>query len=926
MRIRLFLLLLCVVITCIPLGQNKNEALSYLALYHTAEKLYNAETTTRTSDSLAFHQYTRVIDLLKDRHINDSILFDANLKAGIISLAEKNDRGSLNFFLNCNALKKTAPSLPDSVLFRSYLFTGNAYHNLFNMDSALDYYNQAEVILNSHPSIMEGERLYNQTGVLYYETGDYDKSIIYFTKALSIAQHQESRNKYFIVFYQNNIASAYRKLGNFDEALNLYKSLLPYNINEDELAHNIGVTFLEAGNYPQAILWLKKVSYSNQSKLNDVGRAFLLAGNNDSALRYFNASVSVQQNLHASQKNFEYAYTLKYLGDIAAKNHAADLALNRYQQAIIQADPDFNDSDISSNPQAFVGLHQTFFLFDALVAKAAAQELKSTQQDQYQQLQHSFATYGSALALAHQVEKMYSSDESKLFLKKGVDSIYKVAVDIGLRLYEMAKDTATLAKVLTYIEDDKASVLQADLRELELGNIEGLPKGLLQEEKKLKSVIAGLNNKVSQSNDSSISRQLFSSLQDAQIQLSTVQARLNDNPAYYKLRFHPTLINIPVLQQHLLQKDEAILSYYYTASRLLCFYITRDDFGYSSRPFSDTLSKKIYSVRKELGLQDEGDKKVINEISSWLYGYLVQPMANHLKNARHLVVIPYNEISYVPFEILNDAAADELLVHRFAISYNYSINFLQRYKPGDASYKVLAFAPFTTTTNSSTYPLLKASQDEVSGLPGKVLVSEEATKDNFMKLASGYPIIHLATHAIVSNSDPLKSFIAFYQGGVDTLQQHDLYENEIYNLDMGHNELVILSACETGNGQMINGEGIISLSRAFFYAGCKSVMTSLWKAEDRSITFITKRIHTYLAKGYAKDEALQRAKTDYLESPDIDPRFKTPAYWAPLVLTGDFNPVIQSGASLSKVATWLASAVALLLLLLAVLLRRRGRK
>jgi len=103
--------------------------------------------------------------------------------------------------------------------------------------------------------------------------------------------------------------------------------------------------------------------------------------------------------------------------------------------------------------------------------------------------------------------------------------------------------------------------------------------------------------------------------------------------------------------------------------------------------------------------------------------------------------------------------------------------------------------------------------------------------------------------------------------------------------------LVILSACETGNGQWING--VMSLSRAFFYAGCKSVVTSLWKADDVSITFITKHMHEYLMKGYAKDEALQRAKSDYLKSDDIDPRFKTPAYWGTLILTGDFNSIVK---------------------------------
>lgn len=113
---------------------------------------------------------------------------------------------------------------------------------------------------------------------------------------------------------------------------------------------------------------------------------------------------------------------------------------------------------------------------------------------------------------------------------------------------------------------------------------------------------------------------------------------------------------------------------------------------------------------------------------------------------------------------------------------------------------------------------------------------------------------------------------------------------------------------------MQNGEGIISLSRAFFYSGCKSVMTSLWKAEDISITFITKHMHEYLIKGYAKDEALQLAKSDFLKSNDIDPRFKTPGYWAPLVLIGDFNSVVERDHSLYRIILLVVLIISVILL------------
>ncbi|MEP6948548.1 MAG: CHAT domain-containing protein [Ginsengibacter sp.] len=922
MVLRIFLLAVCLTITFIPQSQNNDRVNDYTRLYKTAEKLYNSETPTNSSDSLAFLNYSKVISILKENNKNDPVLFDCYLKSGIISMSKKEDQRALNFFFKSIALKNKSPFIPDSLLFKSYLFTGNEYHNLFNMDSASYYYNQAEYLINKYPAISEAERLYNQAGVLYYETGEYKKSITYFKKALSIVEQQVPLNKYFVVNYENNIASAFKKSGDFEQALTLYKSLLPYNINKNELLHNIGATFLEAGNYKEAISWLKKVQYNNQSKYNDVGKAYMLLHNTDSALHYFNSSLQFQNDLHSTQKNPEYAYTLKYLGDILVEKNLPAQALKNYQQAIIQADPDFNDTNIINNPQSFYGLHQTFFLFDALVAKAGAFQLQSTQKTDYVLLKQSFETYSSALQLARHVERMYNSDESRLFLKKSVDPVYKAEVETGLQLYEALKDTAYLLKVLKYIEDDKASVLQADLHELELSSIDGLPKDLLQEEKRLKAVISGLNNRVSQNKDTALNNELLSGIQDDEIQLSTIQAKLNDDPAYYKLKFNPPGIDIKTIREQQLQKDEAIISYYYTTKRLLCFYITKERLGYVSEPLQTAMSQKIFTLRDELGLQDKGDKKAINEICAWLYTYLIRPVIQNLEKKKHLVVIPYNEISYIPFETLIDPANNELLLNNFAISYNYSVNFLQRYKAGQDIYKVLAFAPFTNSTpGSKTYPILKASLDEVAGLTGKVLLSEQATKSNFLKLESQYPIIHLATHAIVDNVNPLKSFIAFYPLSGDSTQEYNLYESEIYNLDMAHNQLVILSACETGNGQMINGEGIISLSRAFFYAGSKSVMTSLWKAEDISVTFITKHMHEYLRKGYAKDEALQLAKTDYLENNDIDPRFKTPAFWAPLVLTGDFNPVVINHGDRSYVMILLIAIIASLILF--ILIKKR---
>jgi LPXTG-motif cell wall-anchored protein len=133
--------------------------------------------------------------------------------------------------------------------------------------------------------------------------------------------------------------------------------------------------------------------------------------------------------------------------------------------------------------------------------------------------------------------------------------------------------------------------------------------------------------------------------------------------------------------------------------------------------------------------------------------------------------------------------------------------------------------------------------------------------------------------------------------------------------------LVIISACESGDGQLVNSEGVISLTRGFAYAGCKSMVTSLWKANDRSTAIIIQKFHAYLQQGYARSEALQKAKLDYIKAETVH---KTPNYWAHLVLIGDTEPLIET--SKSKNGMWMLAGLVLLIAGGVWLVKRKKRK
>jgi CHAT domain-containing protein len=273
------------------------------------------------------------------------------------------------------------------------------------------------------------------------------------------------------------------------------------------------------------------------------------------------------------------------------------------------------------------------------------------------------------------------------------------------------------------------------------------------------------------------------------------------------------------------------------------------------------------------------------------------PLEPKLSNIERLIIIPDDELNYLPFEALTDEKG-RYLVEKFSIQYQYSTALLGKDVNTTKAKGTLAFAPFASKGYSDSFgtrlSVLPASKEETKDLQGKIFKDSSALKINFLASANHYGIIHLATHASVDNEMPLRSFISFYPVSGSNQDDYKLYAQEIYNLNLDSTQLVILSACETGTGKLIKGEGLMSLSRAFAYAGCPNIITSLWKAEDKTTAFITQKLHYYLDKGYSKDKALQQAKLDLLKSDEIDPGLKTANYWAHLIFIGNYEPQDKS--------------------------------
>jgi CHAT domain-containing protein len=151
---------------------------------------------------------------------------------------------------------------------------------------------------------------------------------------------------------------------------------------------------------------------------------------------------------------------------------------------------------------------------------------------------------------------------------------------------------------------------------------------------------------------------------------------------------------------------------------------------------------------------------------------------------------------------------------------------------------------------------------------------------------SKYQYVHFATHGVLSLAHPELSGIALSM--VDEKgQKQDGYLRlyEIYNLDLPA-ELVVLSACETGVGKQIRGEGLIALTRGFMYAGAKRVVASLWKVDDSATAALMAQFYKEMfVSGRTPAAALKEAQKTISQQP----RWRSPYYWAGFVLQGEWR-------------------------------------
>jgi CHAT domain-containing protein/Flp pilus assembly protein TadD len=330
--------------------------------------------------------------------------------------------------------------------------------------------------------------------------------------------------------------------------------------------------------------------------------------------------------------------------------------------------------------------------------------------------------------------------------------------------------------------------------------------------------------------------------------------------------------------------------------------------------FNTSLEELVAIARKSIGVRvtrfvgsDGNDEKDDNDVErkcnkqlQHLYEILIEPIAELLpKDADERVIfIPQNSLFLVPFPALQDAAG-KYLIEQHTILTAPSIQVLELTHQHQQRVQEVELQDVLVVGNPTMPPFKshqliplpgaeKEAKDIAPLLKTEALIGDEATKVTIVERMPTARIIHLATHGLLDDAEEkVPGAIAL---APSTTDDGWLTATEIMNLKILKAELVVLSACNTGQGRL-TGDGVVGLSRSFISKGVPSVIASLWSVPDAPTASFMVEFYQNLQRGLDKAQALRQAMLTIKE------KHPNPLNWAAFTLIGEASQAIFQKAA-----------------------------
>lgn len=467
-------------------------------------------------------------------------------------------------------------------------------------------------------------------------------------------------------------------------------------------------------------------------------------------------------------------------------------------------------------------------------------------------------------------------------IKKAIPNVY----EIQLKQYEQTKDPTFLASLIDMQSNNKARIIRTHLHS-------DHPTVLPQTDT-MGLYINRLKTDVLNSANDSVRKQL----QQRKIHAMIEDFHQRFDADYLQGGYSPVyLTGIGDQIRAHMDTNDYVIDYYVDDSVLYAIGISKDGYQWHKCSLPNGFQRSCQALYRSIKSGNaHPDVAAISRI-------LMEPFKQELAKRTHVSILPDHYLYNIPFECLT--LDDQALIERVSVSYHYAPSLYLASKQSTRSevdHIVLAAPSFEDkkTPLTNTLALLQSVEPDASvfrndrlvELPfameevneigalfaqhqvkHTVLTAEAASKERVLLEAPNSSILHIATHGISLQEQPLRSSLFFSNN-------HTLIMNELFDLELNV-DLVVLSACKSASGQIIDGEGVLALPNGFIGAGAHNVLASLWKVHDEKTKILMTSFYRHLLSeknSYA--EALRLAKLECIQKGFL------PMDWLGFVLIG----------------------------------------
>jgi tetratricopeptide (TPR) repeat protein len=529
-----------------------------------------------------------------------------------------------------------------------------------------------------------------------------------------------------------------------------------------------------------------------------------------------------------------------------------------------------------------------------------------------------------ALDITEQVRSGVLRPDQRVSFLEARRAYYELDVDLLMRLDRRQPGAGHDAAALAVSEQARARGLLDLLARERIDVRHGIAPELKASERQIGESISALQQRLLSPAGRSLAaaevRRLQRELADLEEKEEELDAEILKRAPAYPVVFPPPVLALAEVRG-LLDERTALLEFFLGKESSYLFVVTRAGLATHELPPKAEIAGLIEAVRAAVEQAGRLGARHYAEDAYALYGRLSLGAAE-LRDKPDWIVAPDELLHLLSFEVLlaREAPAGSAfgadlpyLIREHAVSYVPSASVLAQLlrshrvaagggaAPASASATAAAaaktFVGFGDPGTGAPAPAgsgleprrpLPGARDEVGSIAGLfpagrslVFTGAEATEDRVKTSPSvaSARYLHFASHGILDEGQPALSGLQLARAA-GSAEDGLLQVREVFNLDL-HADMVVLSACQTGLGRQVSGEGLIGMTRAFLYAGAASVVVSLWQVDDASTAELMVSFYRHLQESGDRVEALRLAKLDL-----IGAGYSRPYYWAPFILIG----------------------------------------